>query len=91
LYHKTNPFGPSVFLRRFTPGFIGTPEYEAHKEERFGSDDRRVVNSGAFSLTADAERKEFEAGYTKTRALYYRDEPSLTKILERVKTVLERL
>jgi hypothetical protein len=71
--------------------FIGTPAYETHKEERFGGDDRKVMNSGAFTLKADADRKEFEAGYTKTRALYYRDQPSLTEILERVSTVLDRL
>jgi predicted nucleotidyltransferase component of viral defense system len=71
--------------------FIGTSEYEAHKLQRFGRDDKKVANSGAFVLTSDLERKRFEESYKKTKTLYYRDQPSLSEILDRVSGFLDRL
>jgi len=71
--------------------FIGTPEYVAHKKKRFKSLNQNVAESPAFSLKEETIRKQFEAEYTKTAALYYRGQISLDKILTRIQKDLERL
>lgn len=71
--------------------FIGTPEYEIFKKERFGGDDIRVVNSGAFRLANASDLELFQAEYAKTQALYYRGQISFKEIIESVGSYLDKL
>lgn len=71
--------------------FIGTPEYENHKVERFGGDDHKIINSGAFKLTGVNEFQLFQAEYMKTQALYYQGQTSLKEILSLISQYVERL
>lgn len=64
--------------------FIGTPEYEAYKKERFHGDDTKVSNSEAFRLTNKEERALFEKEYLNTKSLYFRGQPSFSEILDRL-------
>jgi hypothetical protein len=70
--------------------FIGTPEYENFKVERFGRDDTRVRNSGAFNLSPE-DRAIFEKAYERSKSLYFKGRPSLQEILERMAEYLDRL
>jgi hypothetical protein len=72
--------------------FIGTKAYLAHKEKRFRSGDNPVIaESEAFLLSDDETRKAFEAAYSGTRALYYRDQPAFTDILAEIRAAAPRL
>jgi hypothetical protein len=71
--------------------FIGTPEYLAHKNKRFKSLDQNVAKSGAFTVEDENIRKQFEAEYSKTAALYYRGQIPFDTILARIQRDLVRL
>lgn len=72
--------------------FIGTDAYVAHKKARFrGADEPDLCQNEAFHLSDPAVRKSYTDAYARTRALYYRDQPSLEKILDRLAPNLERL
>ncbi len=71
--------------------FIGTEEYNTHKVERFKGDDPKVSNSEAFKLSSTNERALFEKEYLKTKALYYKNQPSFDSILNRIGKFLESL
>ena len=65
--------------------FIGTEAYHAHKALRFrAGDDPDLARNPAFRLEASETRAAFERAYARTRALYYRDQPSLETILGRI-------
>jgi hypothetical protein len=70
--------------------FIGSPKYLEHKKKRFKSLDLNVAGSPAFSLLDEKIRKQFEADYKKTAALYYRGQIPLDKILARIQKDLPR-
>jgi len=62
--------------------FIGTEAYLAHKKKRFRSSDNPVIaENDAFLLSNAKTRGAYEAAYSETRALYYRDQPSFAAIL----------
>ena len=99
---KTGPNLPENFIRHYydlfqlidlqdVKDFIGTPEYDAHKAERFGGEDTRVANSDAFTLSDPADRARFEQEYERTRALFYAERPSFQAILGRLGKDLARL
>lgn len=71
--------------------FIGTPEYEAFKKERFGSDDTKVGNSDALRLTSPNDRSLFENEYSRSESLYFKGRPTLEQILTRMAKDLHRL
>lgn len=66
--------------------FIGTPEYCAHKEERFRPGDNQVIaQNEAFLLSDSATQSTYEEQYSSNRALYYADQPSFDDILGRIR------
>lgn len=65
--------------------FIGTEAYRAHKDRRFpAADDKTIAKNPAFTLTDGKTRDRYQAAYDGTRALYYRDQPSLEAILHSI-------
>jgi len=77
-----------VFCRLDDPdvqAFIGTPAYLAHKELRFrAGDDLDIARNPAFVLGDAGTRAAYARAYIGTRALYYRDQPPLEAILDRI-------
>lgn len=71
--------------------FIGSPDYEAHKIERFAGDDTKVANSDALKLEDPADRAVFESVYTRSESLYFKGRPTLTEILARIGKDIDRL
>lgn len=72
--------------------FIGTPEYFTHKADRFrGGDEPNLRRNEAFRLSDPATRQIYADAYERTRALYYRDRPSLDAILTQLDGHLDRL
>lgn len=71
--------------------FIGTPEYENFKIERFGRDDTKISHSDAFKLSLPEDRDLFEKEYARSESLYFKGRPTLTAILERIAKDLDRL
>lgn len=72
--------------------FIGTPEYEAHKDDRFPTaDEKTIVKNKAFFLRDAETRKIYEDAYVSTRALYYRDMPTFSEILDAIGETADRL
>lgn len=100
---QANGTMPQNFLRHYydvycllddpdVRAFIGTPEYLAHKKKRFpAADEKDLTRNPAFLLEDRATRDAYAAAYVHTRALYYRDQPSLDVILARIAKDLERL
>lgn len=94
---------PTNFLRHYydvhclladddVQAFIGTDEYHEHKQKRFrAEDDPDLTRNPAFRLEDQATRRTYEEAYSRTRALYYRDQPPLGAILERLGASLHRL
>jgi hypothetical protein len=85
---------PSNFMRHYydlycllkndaVKNFIGTPEYEKHKKERFPAKDQLILLSKqeAFLLNNAETRKQFEHEYQKSSALYYQGQPPFDEIL----------
>ncbi|MGV3704525.1 MAG: nucleotidyl transferase AbiEii/AbiGii toxin family protein [Arcticibacter sp.] len=73
--------------------FIGTAEYNAHKETRFPNKDLEIpiAENEAFFLSQPQQRAEFRKRYELTRALYYRGQPDFDEVLGRIKGVIEKL
>jgi Nucleotidyl transferase AbiEii toxin, Type IV TA system len=72
--------------------FIGCEAYHAHKDARFPkADEKRLDRNEAFLLSDPVTRSRFEAAYRSTSALYYREQPPLAALLERLATHLHRL
>ena len=94
---------PQNFLRHYydvhcllgdagVQAFIGSEAYIAHKEKRFpAADEKNLIRNPAFHLEDEGTRRAYAAAYTKTRALYYRDQPPLEDILERIAKDIARL
>jgi hypothetical protein len=73
--------------------FIGTPEYEAHKIDRFPSKDLAIpiAENRAFLLDDADFRSSFSKRYEDTAALYYRGQPDFDLLLERIHDNLKNL
>ncbi len=72
--------------------FIGTPEYEERKKQRFSqADERRIAANSAFLFESPEELEKFEKEYEGTQALYYAGQPSLSAIAARIKEHIVRL
>lgn len=73
-------------------GFIGTDAYLDHKRARFPAGDEPVLrNNPAFTLEDPATRRRYVEAYDLTRALYYREQPSLDAILARLDAHLDTM
>lgn len=94
---------PQNFLRHYydvycllddlgVQAFIGTEAYVAHKETRFpAADNKMIAENPAFELGDATIRARFERAYAGTAALYYREQPSLDEILDRIRGHASRL
>ncbi|MBI0476930.1 nucleotidyl transferase AbiEii/AbiGii toxin family protein [Sphingomonas sp. MA1305] len=101
--HLNDGSMPANFLRHYydvycllddesVQQFIGTPEYETHKEARFPSADNKVIAENAAFLLDDTEtRQRFETAYTRTQALYYRGQPPFDDVLTKIRELAPRL
>ncbi|WP_343286151.1 hypothetical protein [Mesorhizobium loti] len=72
--------------------FIGSQEYHAHRTDRFrGGDEPDLRRNEAFRPSDPATRQLYGEAYERTRALYYRERPSLDAILAQLDAHLDRL
>lgn len=72
--------------------FIGTPPYEARKQQRFRSGDELLAaKNPAFLLENLEERARFEREYRKALPLYYMGQPHLDEILARIRQYIEKM
>jgi hypothetical protein len=73
--------------------FIGTPEYQAHKSERFPAIDLQmpIADNEAFLLTSEDTRSRFRTRYQNTASLYYKGQPDFDDLFIRLKTFLHKL
>ena len=72
--------------------FVGTPEYNAHKSERFRSDDNLVIRENeAFRLTDQPTREKYRQSYQRSSGLYYSGQPGFDQIMERIQNYIELL
>jgi hypothetical protein len=67
--------------------FIGTEDYQKHKDKRFGKLDSEFGIHPAFEIL----RPDFETEYKRTAGLYYRGQVELSEIVERIRPFLDRL
>jgi hypothetical protein len=94
---------PQNFLRHYydvycllgnehVQNFIGSKAYLAHKQARFPAADETVLARNPAFLLNDAQaRAALASAYAGTRALYFREQPSFTTLLERISANLVRL
>ncbi len=73
--------------------FIGTPEYEAHKQVRFPAKDLEVPlqKNEAFLLRDPELRDRYKKRYESTASLYYKGQPDFVKILTIILGNLQKL
>lgn len=77
--------------RKDVQDFIGTPEYQDYKRERFKSLDTNLSQSEAFKISDKEDRKLFEKEYERSKGLYYQGRPTLDDILQKFASNLSRL
>jgi len=73
--------------------FIGTAEYEAHKQKRFPKADLEIPISEneAFLLSEPEVWADFRKRYMETAPLYYNGQPDFEELLRRINSYLDRL
>jgi hypothetical protein len=73
--------------------FIGTPEYQKHKEKRFPKADLEIAipKNEAFLLSSKEIRDAFAKRYKKTAALYYQGQPAFDDLMTRILTHIQKL
>ena len=72
--------------------FLGTKDYLTHKESRFGKNDESDISKNkAFSLPDPKIRSKFAERLERSSGLYYRGQPSLDEIIDRIQAFAERL
>lgn len=73
--------------------FIGTVEYEAHKQKRFPKMDLQVpiLENEAFLLSDPKIRADFTNRYEAIKNLYYQGQPNFEEVLARIKDNLKGL
>jgi hypothetical protein len=73
--------------------FIGSEEYQAHKEKRFPTVDFEIPISKneAFLLSSPEIRADFTARYKTTAALYYQGQPPFDELIERIAKHIKKM
>lgn len=73
--------------------FIGTSEYQAHKNDRFSKVDLEIPTKSneAFLLSNAKLRQRFKKRYQTTAALYYKSQPEFEVVLARIHENLNRI
>jgi hypothetical protein len=70
-----------------TQAFVGTPEYLAHKANRFPAADNQVIaENEAFLLHDAVTRDRLQKAYTASAPLYYQGQPSFEDLLATIWT-----
>lgn len=65
--------------------FLGTDQYQAHKNKRFPKADNQILaENQAFLLSDDETYKLFESAYKESASLYYQDQPNFRDIRQRI-------
>lgn len=94
---------PAAFMRHYydvyclldrpeVQAFIGTAEYEAHKEERFRAGDNTIIAENQAVVLSDPEtRKLYTRAFAASTALYYGTRPTFEQILGRIGEWIDRL
>lgn len=74
-------------------GFIGKPDYQAHKKSRFPKTDFEIpiAENEAFLINDPEERESFKRRYVATESLYYNGQPPFDVLLARIKEFIEQL
>lgn len=73
--------------------FIGTPEYEAHKKERFPTVDLEIpiAENMAFLFSDTDLSFQFRKSYEAIAALYYKGQPDFNQVMDRIRINLKDL
>ena len=72
--------------------FLGTPEYEKHKEKRFRQEDNPIIEKNeAFLLENPITRLEYNKAYQNSRNLYYKGQPEFEEIMNLIQTFIKKL
>ncbi len=73
--------------------FMGTPDYHAHKNERFPAKDKEIpiAENEAFLLSNPVLRSQFRKRYEETASLYYNGQPDFDSLLDKIKESIEKL
>jgi hypothetical protein len=72
--------------------FVGTKEYQQHKEKRFrGADNPNLTENDAFILRNNETRATYMAVYEKTSSLYYKSQPDFQEILAKLNEHINQL
>jgi hypothetical protein len=73
--------------------FIGSQEYEAHKQKRFPTQDLEIpiAKQEAFLLNDRILRAKFRKRYEDTKSLYYKGQPDFEEVLKRIKNSIHKL
>ena len=73
--------------------FIGSPEYNAHKQARFPAKDLEIPlqENEAFLLSDPELRDRYRKRYESTASLYYKGQPDFGEVLGVIKFWLEKL
>ena len=100
---QENGSSPADFLRHYydvyrlldrpeVQEFIGTPDYEKRKLERFRTEDTlSIAENEAFVLRDPQIRRYYEAEYSKTASLYYAGQAPFSEILHKIAENIHRL
>jgi len=72
--------------------FIGTAEYQQHKEKRFPKPDLEtpIQKNEAFLLSDKKLRADFKERYKTTASLYYQGQPPFDELMERIAVYIGR-
>jgi len=72
--------------------FLGTPEYQAHKEKCFRAGDNPLITENeAFLLNNPSIRKAYEEAFQTTKTLYYKTQPGFDEIMDKIREQADRL
>ena len=72
--------------------FIGSNEYQAHKNNRFRSlDEKNISKNPAFSVPDSLVRKLYSEEFKKKSKIYYGAQPEFDEILDRILGYMDRL
>jgi len=72
--------------------FVGTPEYVKRKEERFPAKDapEKLNKNAAFMKQSEVDFAKLESNYRATSNLYYKGQPTLKEIFDRINAFLDK-
>ncbi|OGO93714.1 MAG: hypothetical protein A3F41_00895 [Coxiella sp. RIFCSPHIGHO2_12_FULL_44_14] len=72
--------------------FIGTDEYQVHKEKRFRSaDEKNISKNEAFLLSDNETRALYAKEFEKKSAIYFGEQPHFANILRRIRVYIPNL